>query len=47
MRRLFTRKYDEVFDVRSVREEIEGFDVADLVVVQENFDIAGLSCGIT
>ena len=40
---LFTGKDDEIFDMGGVGEEVEGFDFFDLIFVQQNFYITGLS----
>ena len=33
--------------MRGVGEEVEGFNIVDLILIQEDFDITGLGGGVT
>ena len=43
---LFTGKDDEVFDMGSMGEEVEGFDGVNIILIKEEGDITGLSGGV-
>ena len=47
MSKLFASEDSEVFDVWSVREEVESFDGFDMVVFEEELDVTSLCGGIT